>query len=395
MKKNSLVILLALSNICFSQNRQIRFEKGNLATAFEKAKKEKKLIFVDAFTVWCGPCKHMSKTIFTNDTVADYYNATFVNMKLDMEKGEGIEFAKKYDVRCYPSLLYLDGEGNLVHRVAGSMPAKEFVSIGKNSLIPEKTFSYRRNNFEKTTLNESTILDYVYLISGSCLDPSAKIFDYIKSVKDEDLLKRTNWLLMRDFIYDYQSREMKYFLANIPAFENAFGKDTIADKIAQLGTSYFSKYTRANDYYKTGYENAKSEFVKLNWPNTQKILFEADLMIYERFDKPKFYESVAADYLKYNNNNPNSLNNIAWDFYEHVTDKTQLQAAINMSKRACELDNSYMNLDTYAAVLYKSGNYKDAEIAANEAIEKAKSENLTEADYKETIALLNKIKSKN
>ena len=98
MKNFFLSLSLIITVSLFAQNRQITFETGNLASVFEKAKKENKLIFVDAFTTWCGPCKHMAKHVFTNDTVADYYNANFVNLKLDMEKGEGLDFAKKYDI---------------------------------------------------------------------------------------------------------------------------------------------------------------------------------------------------------------------------------------------------------------------------------------------------------
>jgi uncharacterized protein YyaL (SSP411 family) len=59
-----------------------------------KAKKENKLIFVDAYASWCGPCKLMVKNIFPLKTVGDYYNSHFINAKIDMEKGEGIELAK-------------------------------------------------------------------------------------------------------------------------------------------------------------------------------------------------------------------------------------------------------------------------------------------------------------
>jgi len=65
-----------------------------------------------------------------------------------------------------------------------------------------------------------------------------------------------------------------------------------------------------------------------------------------------------------------------------------------MAKRACELSNNYAYLDTYAAVLYKAGEYKEAEIMATKAILKAKSDKMTPEEYKETSALLNKIKAK-
>lgn len=394
MKKVFLAASIITATLLSAQNKHINFETGNLASVFAKAKKENKLIFVDAFTTWCGPCKFMAKTVFTNDTVADYYNSTFVNLKLDMEKGEGIEFAKKYNVSCYPNLLYIDGNGNLVNRTAGALPAAAFIETGKNSLIPERTFVSKKSNFDKNGVNESNILEYVELMSGSCLDPSEKVAEYLKSVKDEDLQNNTNWTLMKDHIYDHQSREMKYFISNISAFETKYGKPAVDQKVAQLGFSYFSNHIRAKKYDAAAYEVSKKEFTSLNWPNTPRILFDADMNVYGNHDKTKYFALAASDFQKYNNDDPNALNSVAWEFYENVSDKTQLKAAANMAKRACELQNSYANLDTYAAVLYKGGEYQEAETIANKAIDKAKADNLGPDDYKETSELLKKIKLK-
>ncbi|MBP7808841.1 MAG: DUF255 domain-containing protein [Bacteroidia bacterium] len=394
MKNIFLFLNLLFAVSAFAQNRQITFEKGNLASVFEKAKKENKLIFVDAYTVWCGPCKHMAKHVFTNDTVADYYNANFINLKLDMEKGEGLDFAKKYDVSCYPNMMFLDGNGNVIHRVAGSMPSAQFVDFGKKTKTPEVAFGALKSKYESADLNESNVVDYINLLMGCCLDPSKKALSYIAGVKEEDLLKRTNWIVMRDFVYNHESREIKYFLKNQSAFETKFGKDTVEQKLQQLGKSYFSKYTRAKEFDEAGYDKAKKEFTELKWPNTNAIIFESDLDAYGRFNKAKYYELAASDFQKHYNNNAGALNSMAWDFYENVSDKTLLKSAILMAKRACELSPGYAYFDTYAAVLYRAGEMKEAEIYAYKAIEKAKAEKMVADEYKETSALLEKIKAK-
>lgn len=392
MKK--ILFLFGLSTtVVYAQNRHINFETGNLASVFEKAKKENKFILVDAYTTWCGPCKWMSKNIFTNDTAADYYNANFVNLKIDAEKGEGIAFAEKYDVRCYPNFLILDGDGKVVHRIAGSMPTPAFVSFGKTALEKEKTFSFKKSEFEKSILTEQNVTEYIDLLMSCCLDPSARALEYIAGVKEADLIKDNNWIVLRDFVYNHESREMKYFLSNLNLFEKSFGKNAVELKIEQLGKSYFSKYTRAKEFDKAGYENAKKEFANMKWPNTDKIIFEADMEAYKRFDNTKYYELAASDFQKHYNNDSQELNGMAWNFYEKVSDKKLLSSAVKMAQRACEINASYANLDTYAAVLYKSGDLKNAETQANKAIEKAKSENMGADDYKETSELLKKIKS--
>ncbi|MDO5615308.1 MAG: DUF255 domain-containing protein, partial [Cruoricaptor ignavus] len=93
MKKGFFIIFCTLSTFVFSQN-SISFEdKSSFQEILSKAKKENKLVFMDAFATWCGPCKMMEKNIFPKENVKSYYNTNFINARFDMEKGEGREIA--------------------------------------------------------------------------------------------------------------------------------------------------------------------------------------------------------------------------------------------------------------------------------------------------------------
>ena len=107
----------------------IIFEKGNLAEAMAKAKKEGKLLFVDCYTIWCGPCKRMSNQVFVQEAVGAVYNKQFINVKLDMEQKDGIELNKKHPVTSYPTLLFMDGDGNIVKKIIGAQNADNLLKI--------------------------------------------------------------------------------------------------------------------------------------------------------------------------------------------------------------------------------------------------------------------------
>ena len=94
-----------------AQNNGILFEKSPLSVSLLKAKNENKLVFVDCYTEWCGPCKEMAKYVFTLDSVGAFFNKNFVNVQLDMEKGEGKPAVVKYHIEAYPSFLLLDEIG--------------------------------------------------------------------------------------------------------------------------------------------------------------------------------------------------------------------------------------------------------------------------------------------
>ncbi|WP_316794120.1 thioredoxin family protein [Pedobacter frigoris] len=135
MKKNLISIFLLFS--CLSVFAQgIEFEHTSWAEAVKKAKALNKPIFVDVYTSWCGPCKVMATQVFTRPEVGAKYNQGFVNVKIDAEKGEGIALAKKYEVKSYPTYLFINPfDESLVDRAKSSIAAADFNDVGDKMLI--------------------------------------------------------------------------------------------------------------------------------------------------------------------------------------------------------------------------------------------------------------------
>ncbi|WP_435525437.1 thioredoxin family protein [Chryseobacterium indoltheticum] len=104
---------------------------------------------MDAYAVWCGSCKLMVKNIFPLKPVGDYYNANFVNAKIDMEKGEGIDLAKKYNVKVFPTYLFINGDGEEVHRTIGYVEEKDFIQFAMDAGDPNKRLTALKQKFEK------------------------------------------------------------------------------------------------------------------------------------------------------------------------------------------------------------------------------------------------------
>ena len=136
----TLLLIISCSCTAFATNG-INFEKKLTWNEIKaKAKKEKKMIFFDAYTSWCGPCQYLETSIYTNRGVASYYNSNFINAKFDMEKGEGINLAKEFNIMAYPTLLFFSSEGKLLHKNVGAMEAPAFINLGKDALNPSKQF---------------------------------------------------------------------------------------------------------------------------------------------------------------------------------------------------------------------------------------------------------------
>ena len=106
----------------------IKFQSGTWTDIQVRGNTDHKLIFVDIYAVWCGPCKAMAKNVFTQAKVADHFNSQYVNFAVDAEKGDGIDLAKRYGVESFPTYLFIDGTGKLVYRIEGALAADAFLA---------------------------------------------------------------------------------------------------------------------------------------------------------------------------------------------------------------------------------------------------------------------------
>ncbi len=138
---STLVGLFLMSFITVNQSKDevgIKFYQGTWNQVVTKAKQENKLIFVDCYATWCGPCKAMSKKIFTKDEIGSFFNQEFINYKLNMETPQGREFAKKFGkeepIRGYPTMFFIDGDEKIKHRIIGKHNASQLLMEGKKAV---------------------------------------------------------------------------------------------------------------------------------------------------------------------------------------------------------------------------------------------------------------------
>lgn len=126
MKKLLITMVVALTAMVASA--QVNFESSStLRTLIERAASEEKLIFVDCYAEWCGPCKYMDANVFTDKSVGEFMNENFINAKFDMEKGDGLAIGRRYLVKSYPTFLILNKKGEEVARLIGSSGPSEFI----------------------------------------------------------------------------------------------------------------------------------------------------------------------------------------------------------------------------------------------------------------------------
>ena len=355
-------LLLFCGNILFAQ---INFEHGTWSEIKAKAKAENKLIFVDAYTTWCGPCKWMAANTFTNPEVAGYYNKTFINAKMDMEKGEGIELAKLHEVKFYPTLLFVNAEGMMVHRTVGALDPESFLSLGKQAVNPATQLASLQKKYESGERNPGFITGYLQALKSAALPYDAALEAYFLTQKQEDWINRNNWNIIYEFVNKKEAKEFKHLLKNYDSYAKNYTADSVIAKINQVCYAAFEPIIyppQKAEIDLTAYENLKKEILEINYPEAQKVVLEMESGVFFMQEKYEDYSQTCLKLLHlFPSENPNELNSYAWNFYEKVNDKAALEKALEWSKKSNELaagDPALM--DTYACLLAKLDRKKEA-----------------------------------
>lgn len=380
---------MVISTALFSQDG-IKFGKQSFAQTLEQAKKENKLIFLDAFASWCGPCKLLDKNVFPKKEVGDYFNANFLNLHIDMEKGEGIEIAKKYSIYSYPTLLFIDGDGKVVYKAAGYMSPQELISIAKEAVNPENTLENKIAKFEAGEKDPEFLMGLIKNTYSSDFSLAQKVATrYFQTRTDATYSKEEAGMLLF-FTKTIDDELYKIFTAK---------KAELSTQIPESYLVEYDKQLKLNTVLQKSFD-ANTQSI-----NEQVFLAEGTRIYGEKetkqllnkinmdlFFTQKKYDDYAKSALNYYQNPKDfatdELNNVAWNFYLYVTDKTLLTQVTQLCLEGIKKEENSQNTDTLANVYYKLGDNKNAKFWAKKSIEIAKAKG---DEYASTEELLKKI----
>jgi len=307
---------------------------------------DEKIILVDFETESCVWCDRLDADTFTDQRVIDFANQNLISKKIDAEKGDGPEQKKKYRVRGYPTILFLDSKGLEIDRIVGYRPPEEFLSELNRIKNGDNTISEILARYKQNKHHYPTQIDLAEkYVTLNLPDSANSILDDIyhkqkkKSQLDFSVAFRISKLYYRigsldtsidllDQIVDsgVDSSDSGYFYGLLYKAK----RDTDTDRLLQ-----YSYLTENIDRKKQAYW----QIIRILRKEKKDPDLEAD--IYQ-----KAVELYDSDY-KYL---PSLLNSFAWRMTQL---EKKLDVALEKINMALEYGEDIKILDTKAEVLWK------------------------------------------
>ncbi len=368
---------------CFSLNMAIAqtgiefVEDKTWEEVLTIAEKENKIVFLDAYTTWCGPCKKMSREVFPLEQVGSVFNENFINVKMDMEKGEGKKVARKYGIRAFPTLLFVNSDGDVVHRVAGFRDSKGLLSLAADANNPTRQLAYMKKKYDEGNREPAFLYDYAYARLQAFADKG-----YIK-IANEYLETQQDWSSEKNmkFVFDFVNRTdakmFDYLLDNRAAFESKFGQREVNGKVEKLVSTRIDQLLSLKSGEEDATFNEASALFSKVYGEKSKALTSSFKMTYYRNGGDRANFALAAiEYVEHMKDDmtPMELADIAWTFYRVIEDEKQLETALGWARKALKAEKEVSHYDTVASLYYKLENKGKAKKYAKKGIKFAKSQ---------------------
>ena len=232
-----MVVVLSTTTISFASAQGIKFVESNFKEALAQAEQEKKLLFMDCYTSWCGPCRLLANRVFINDSIGQFFNKHFVSLKVDMEKGEGPALARQYGVKAYPTLLFIDpSTQEIVSQVVGFRTVKALLEDAEKAANPNRNLQGLAAQFNENPTNPAIASAYLEGLWAASLtqERDETLKNYLSRLTPEEICTTDNWKILSAHTENPYSYAFDCLHKNREGFRNVMGKEAVNAKLDHL-----------------------------------------------------------------------------------------------------------------------------------------------------------------
>lgn len=352
----------------------------------QQAKKEGKLLFVDGYAVWCGPCKRLASQVFPTKEAGDYFNTHFINVKMDMEKGEGLSFRQTYPISAFPTLFFIAPDGQLISSMKGApRDAQALIAIAEKARSSYNPIVDYRTLYEEGDRSYETYLGLVKNLGKEGDQGLQYANEYLRT--QSDLSTEENLIFLFEALVRLDSRVFDEFASNLTSIQQLFSSEEIHDKVHKAAMNTLQAaikfeapmlMTEAVEKFAQIYPNEKKEFE--NEIDIQMALLKKDSKL--------FMDAAEA--------NKKNIDKLTWATEQALTyfseDAQVMKKAEKWAKSIVNHTADAKNYYLLAMTQVRTAKYKDAIDSLNECIRLTPSENARELkSYQDQIEKINQL----
>ena len=435
--KHTLTLVLLFFNTFVNgqENSSIDFKTDlSWQQVLQKAKSDNKLVFVDIYTDWCVPCKRMEKEVFSLKNVSDTFNGKFINYRINAEKGEGIDVAKRYGVGGYPYFTFVDGNGTLYYSVMGYRDERQLLqdaAIAFKELNDAKPYGVWTSEYDANKNDVSWLKDYIQKRNMLRMDNTQLLEDFYALLKPSMYVKAENIqlvtnssgiklngklfkLLTSNFSTIPPREDSLYRLQEqlVSIFDNAINKVAVKaieekneisllKEVLPAHAAYPEKvrfmpwynkqqtnwkfifYQHTNNLKKgmpVAIEYINKYYKNLSVSEIQKrdsIIYESTLKIYKSkhldSQQMKNMMPMIEQYFKrfVTNNHVEKLLGASYLVYNNKATPKELNMALSWTKRAVQIQENSATLELMSKILYRINRRQESIVAMESAVDYA------------------------
>ncbi len=368
--KRLFTFLIASATALSIFGQGIDFFHGTWEETLAEAQKRGVLIFVDAYTTWCGPCKRMAAQIFPLKDVGDFYNVNFVNVQIDMESEAGKKFQWKHPVHSYPTFFYISPDGDVVLQTVGGRPGDQFIATGEEALKKYDGSAKYQAMYDGGDHSYETVYNLIVALNKSGKSSLRIANDYLKT--QSDLRTPDNLKLILEAFTQVDSKIYEY----VQDYEKDLVKlEGQQDFDAHLRNSAQKTAERAVEYESESLLNEAIAAMQKHLPGEADLFAIKSSMDYAvaTKDADRYLKNAKQFVKKTSGDDAERLHGMAATIAEKFPEnKDLLQLGEKAAKRSVELKDDPKYTITYATLVYLQGDKDRAISVLDEAIARMK-----------------------
>ncbi|MBB5437282.1 thioredoxin-related protein [Pedobacter sp. AK017] len=380
----------------------------------QKAKQEKKYIFLDVYATWCGPCKEMDKYVYPNDTVGEFFNDRFISVKVQTDQNindeqeiknwyaEGQIISKTYRIMSLPSFIFLNPNGELAHKAIGFHGVQKFIREAEIALKPGQLYYDPHAEFDRLESNyKQGKKDYskIFYMIKSAKELGRAEFEkiliedyciYLEKANPKDLYTKENMEFLNEVELKSNSRLFSIFYPDGKRADEVAGKNGFSERMVHrlVLREIVNPFLKFNDngakpIRPDGKALGPVDVSEADWKllyrkilakypreYADKGVLNAKLIWYEQKENfPAYYAMYLQKLDKYGFDTISTSSNTAypyvnlncWFLFLRISDKVILKKGAHwMDKIIQKFPQDPAYIDTYANLLYKAGEKEKA-----------------------------------